>query len=408
MKVCLVSQQYPPESASGGIGTQTWNKGRTLTRMGHTVHVLSSGVQESREPTTTTDDGVTVHRMPACGAAVYSTPAYWLGYSWQVFRHLRQLTKAVSFDLIDFADYAAEGFIYQLDRTQYDWIPIVVQLHGPLALFAERIGWPAKDTDLFRYGTMMEAATIRKADALMACSANIAKFTAGFYDVPSEKIAVVHCGVDAEAFCPAAPHERKAHRPTVLFVGNIAHSKGVHSVLKAVLQLRREYPEIRLQIAGKSDGKVVETLTSQAREEGAAANIEFLGFVGREQVAELYRQADVFCSPAEHEGGVANVYIEAMACGCPVVASTTGAAPEAVTDGSTGLLVPPNDVEATATAVARILGDPILQRSMGEAGRKRVVDYFAMDKYILRVLAVYETTIRKSGLASTSCNGNKA
>ena len=80
-----------------------------------------------------------------------------------------------------------------------------------------------------------------------------------------------------------------------------------------------------------------------------------------------------------------------MACGCPVVASTAGAAPEAVTDGETGLLVPPEDEGAVAAALDRILGNEFLARQMGEAARRSVEDYFAMDKYIVRVLKNYRT-----------------
>jgi glycosyltransferase involved in cell wall biosynthesis len=109
-----------------------------------------------------------------------------------------------------------------------------------------------------------------------------------------------------------------------------------------------------------------------------------------------YHEADVFCSPAPYEGGVANVSLEAMACGCPVLASTAGGAPEAVTEGRTGLLVPPDDPDALVRALDRILSDAPLRRRMGRAAREKVEEYFAMDKYIRRVLAVYETAIERS------------
>jgi glycosyltransferase involved in cell wall biosynthesis len=91
--------------------------------------------------------------------------------------------------------------------------------------------------------------------------------------------------------------------------------------------------------------------------------------------------------------GVANVYIEAMACGCPIVAANTGGAPEAVTPGETGFLVPPGDVDATAEALARIIADPASRKRMGAAARNRVDAYFAMDRYIGRVLSTYERAI---------------
>src|SRR6185503_20129141 len=116
MRICLVSQEYPPETARGGIGTQTWNKARMLTAEGHTVHVVSSGTGPESMPTTDVRAGVTVHRIqtPDHGATVYGQAAYWMGYSWEVFRCLRKLTAGGTFDVIDFAEYGGEGYAYQV------------------------------------------------------------------------------------------------------------------------------------------------------------------------------------------------------------------------------------------------------------------------------------------------------
>jgi glycosyltransferase involved in cell wall biosynthesis len=299
------------------------------------------------------------------------------------------------FDVIDFAEYGAEGCAYQLDRTPWNWVPVVVQLYGPLAMFVEHMGWPEKDSEFYRIGTCMEGVSIRQADGLMACSANIADFTARYYGVPRESIDVVYCDVDTEMFHPLE-NEQTNEKPTVLFVGNITFNKGVKTVFDAVLSLRSKYPDIRLQILGKTDDSLADELQAEVRRNGAVANVEFAGFIDRARIPEFYRRAHVFVSPAQHEPGVANVYLEAMACGCPVVASATGGAPEAVVDGETGFLVPFNDVEATAAALDRILSDALLRRRMGEAGRKRAEEIFAIDKCVQRVLATYEKAIDRS------------
>jgi glycosyltransferase involved in cell wall biosynthesis len=325
---------------------------------------------------------------------VYKTPTYWLGYTWSVLRQLHHLMRTTAFDVIDFPEYGAEGFAYLLDRTPWNWVPVVVQFHGSLAMFVEHIGWPEKGGEFHRVGTWMEGMAIQRADALMACSASIADFTAGYYGLPRYVIDVIHCGVDAEAFHPLAGR-RTDGRPTVLFVGNIAANKGVRTVFEAVLRIRSKYPDVRLQILGEGDKDLVREFQERAGREGAEANVEFNGFIGRDRLPEFYGNADVFCSPSQYEAfGI--VYIEAMACGCPVIASATGGTPEAVLDGQTGVLVPPNDVEALVAALERILGDAPLRRRMGEAGRQRVENYFAMDKYIRRVLAVYQKAIDNS------------
>ncbi len=400
LNICLVSQEYPPDTARGGIGTQTWNKARALAALGHRVRVLSCAAEPGPDPQVSEHDGVTVYRIRPPGEAfpVYGQSAYWLGYSWAVLGHLARLMKAGPVDVIDVAEYGGEGFAYLLDRTPWNWAPVVVQLHGPLSLFSDRIGWPEPGSDLHRVGIWMEDLCIRRADALMACSANIADFTAARHGVSRESIDVVHCGVDASGFRRAAPSE-ESPRPTVLFVGNIAANKGVRTVFEAVLGLRAKYPDIHLRLFGKPDDDLVRELQGRAAAAGAQANVAFGGFAGRGELPELYRQAHVFCSPAQHEPGVANVFIEAMASGRPVIASSSGGGGEAVVPGETGLLVPPGDVAATAAALDRILGDAALRARMGVAGRRRVDEYFAMDRYIGRVLAVYDRAMAAAAVA---------
>jgi glycosyltransferase involved in cell wall biosynthesis len=399
MKICLVSQEYPPDTARGGIGTQTWNKAHALARLSHDVHVLSCAAAGGPDLASEMSNGVTLHRMQPPGEEkgqnfpIYNPATYSLGYSWNVFRHLHRLMRSVEFDVIDFPEYGAEGFAYQLDRSPWNWVPVVVQLHAPLAMLSERMRWPEKDSDLYRVGTFLEGSSIEHADALMACSSNIAEFTANFYDISPARIDVVHCGVDSQAFRPVPESKDFTKRPTVLFVGNIAANKGIHTALAAVLRLRSKYPAVRLQVLGTGDEDMRSALQQCVSIAGAQSNVEFHGFVDRLRLPEFYQRATVFCSPAQHEGGVANVYLEAMACGCPVVASVSGGAPEAVTHGETGLLVPPGDVGAVEAALDLILGNENLAGKMGRAGRRRVDEYFAMDKYISRVLRNYVRAI---------------
>jgi glycosyltransferase involved in cell wall biosynthesis len=402
MNICLVSQHYPPDTAQGGVGTQTWNKARALAALGHGVHVLSCAASPGPDLENKQASGITVHRMQAPGQeqgrdfSVYNEQTYSLGYSWSVLRHLRALEDSVRFDVIDFAEYGAEGFAYQLDRTLWNYIPVTVQLHAPLALLAEHIGWPEKDSEFYQVGTFMEGMSIKTADSLMACSANIADFTADFYQVPRDSIDVIHCGVDAEAFKSGQNNVTDGSGPTVLFVGNVAGNKGIETVFDSILQLRSKHPSIRLEIVGNSADDLLANLQTRIESERIGDNVRLHGFVDRARLPEFYRRADVFCSPAQYEGGVANVYLEAMACGCPVVASTAGGAPEAVIHDETGLLVPPNDTSAVTSAIDRIVSDSTLRQRMGVSARRRVEDYFAMDKYIQRVLSAYEKAIERS------------
>jgi|GEM_PF-533263 len=427
MKICLVSQEYPPETPWGGIATQTFNKARALVGLGHEVHVLSRSASEASELRTDMDQGVTVHRMNPPGYAfpVYSRTAYRLGYTWHVLAKLNELMERTAFDVLDFPEFGAEGFAYQLDRTPANWVPVVVQLHGPLAMFIEYMGWPERDTRMAEVGAFMEQFSVKRADALMACSASVARLAERYFGIPAEMIDVVHCGVDTELFTPEArPHEEMltrsalrhpdpgplpsrarektpaifeaSRRPTVLFVGAIVENKGAKVLVEAVLRLRRKYPNIRLQMIGKGGSELLDQLAAMISRDGARDNFEFLGFVPLERLADYYRSADVFCSPVPEYEGFGQVFLEAMACGCPVVASTAGGCAEAVAHEESGLLVSPGDVAGTADAIDRLLSDADLRHRLSEHGLRRVKDYFALDRFIRRVEAVYQKAIERS------------
>jgi glycosyltransferase involved in cell wall biosynthesis len=403
VRICLVSHEYPPETAHGGIGTQTWNKAHALVALGHDVEVLSCAGKRYDQPIVSQRESeITVHRMqpPGEGARdhlpVNDQSVYMLGYTWKIAVALRSVLARGGIELVNFPEYGAEGYAFQLNRCEHNWIPVIVQLHGPLAMFIERVGWPEKDSPFGRAGAFMEGESIRMADWLMASSANIADFTSEYYQVPRESIDVVHCGIDCDLFRPLEKVQRDSHRPTVLFVGNVTASKGIKTVFEAVMRLRMQHPDILLQVLGKGDD-AWNKIESQARKAGAFGNIQRLSFIrNRDEIVHVYQQADVVASPADHEVGVANVYVEAMACGCPVVASTTGGAPEAVDNGETGFLVPPRDVDAVTSALDKILRDKELRCRMAVAARNRVLNYFAREKYIRRVLAAYGKAIERS------------
>jgi glycogen(starch) synthase len=390
MTICLVSQEYPPETAHGGIGTVTWVKARGLVRAGHTVHVLSVGEEGAPPLATKVADGVLVHRMrPPCDDfTVYDDATYLLGYTWHVLGALCTLMEATVFDVIDFPEYGFEGTAYQLDRKLWNFVPTVVELHGSMGMFADRFGWPKKGSPLHRLGTSMEAISITQADVVMSCSASIAEIVSRDYGVPLDQIEVVHAGLDAAMFSPAADGGWP-ERPTIIFAGKLSENKGVHRLIEAVLRLRKKYPELLLRILGPTKSGRAEMLKEQVAAEHAEHNVEFAGFIEHSLLPEHYRRATLVCLPSEYEA-MSNVYLEGMACGKPIIGSSAGGGSEAIIEGVTGLTVPPNDVDALTAALDRVLGDAELQKRMGAAGRRRVEEYWTTEKFIGRILAVYE------------------
>jgi glycosyltransferase involved in cell wall biosynthesis len=108
--------------------------------------------------------------------------------------------------------------------------------------------------------------------------------------------------------------------------------------------------------------------------------------------------ADVFILLSVWEEAFAFSLLEAMASGCPIVATRIGAIPESVEDGLTGILVPPRDAKAAANAILKLLNDNTLRLGMGGAARKRVEDHFSLEHWVDQTIKLYERAFYGSGL----------
>ena len=388
MKICLVSQEYPPETGGGGIGTQTWLKAQGLSARGHTVHVVTAST--NKDGRTYTDGRAVIHRIPEPGLPVpgFEQSSYWLGYSAAVAAKLQSLTREIAFDIIQFPEYCGEGFSWQCDTFTERTSKYVVQLHGPLAMFAQHMGWPDVGSTMERIGCFMERMVIHHSDLVMASSRNTARFCSGFYGYALERIEVIHSGIDTERFCPR-PQPADDRFPRILFVGNLVGSKGFDLLVDTVIRLKPRYPGICLRTIGKGDREHVAQAARRAAAGGATENIELAGYVPHSKLPEQFAWCDLFAGPSAYEPGPGNVYLEAMACGRPVIACNTAGTPEVVQDGVTGLLIPPGDKAALEAAIVRLSEDATLRQEMGEAGRRWSAENFSMAKYIDKVERLY-------------------
>jgi phosphatidylinositol alpha-1,6-mannosyltransferase len=232
---------------------------------------------------------------------------------------------------------------------------------------------------------LVRRATSRAARVAVMCSEFIARVvrTAVPDDVP---VSVLYPGADVDAFHPDLPFEdlrerhRVADRPLVVCVSRLIPRKGQDVLIRAMGQIRRRVPDAALLIVGGGPYRQgLEALAAQAPPD----TVTFADEVSEEDLPRYYRAGDVFAMPCRTRRagleveGWGNVFIEAAACGRPVIAGDSGGAREALVDGVTGLLVDGGNVDAVADAVASLLEDPDRARTMGAAGRARVERHYA-------------------------------
>src|SRR5438132_8094151 len=157
MRICIVSQEYPPETGGGGIGTQSYLKAHGLCARGHHVEVVSASWTNPRSEY---DGKALVHRIKPSdfGLNAFNQSIEWMSYSLSIAQKLTEMQAEKNFDIIQFPEYVGEGFFHQINNFRWRKARYCVQLHGPLAMFAEHMGWPEKGSTPHRVGCFMEKA----------------------------------------------------------------------------------------------------------------------------------------------------------------------------------------------------------------------------------------------------------
>jgi len=234
---------------------------------------------------------------------------------------------------------------------------LIALVHHPLAL---ETGLSATDRAAL-HGS--ERSALACARHVIATSTTSARLLAADYGVPPDRLSVVQPGTDRVA----ARVRENAGEVVLLAVGAVIPRKG-YDVLVAALARLADLPW-RLVIAGDG-GRNPETfrrLEADIAALGLADRITLLGAVSSEQLAALYQRCDLFVLPSRFEG-YGMVFAEAIAHGLPVVGTTAGAIPQTV-PAAAGVLVPPDDVEALAAALRRLIEDPAERERLAAAGR---------------------------------------
>jgi glycosyltransferase involved in cell wall biosynthesis len=233
---------------------------------------------------------------------------------------------------------------------------------------------------------------LRRVDGIAGVSDYVRDRVSERLGVGAPYVRAIHNGVDLARFAPPpaarVPRVGDVH---VMTVARLCEEKGVDVLVRALAD--PSLSRARLTVVG--DGPELEPLAALSRSLGVADRTSFLGL--RSDLQELLRDVDVFAHPAVWEEAFGLTVAEAMAAGCPVVATRTGATPELVADGETGVLVPPGDPGALAAAIARLADDPALRERLGRAGRRRAEARFDVARCADRHLAWCEEAARRRG-----------
>ena len=404
LRICLLSYRSDPHC--GGQGVYVQNLSRALSNLGHQVEVVSG------PPPPILAAGIPLFRLPGLDLYnpqdLFRTPSFnelcdpvnlleWLGVSSMGFPE--PMTFGIRASKFLKSRRTRYDIVHDNPRLSYGiraisrWLPTVVTIHHPitidrdLAVKAAPSFW--KKLQQMRWYSFigMQKRVARHFKHIITVSKTARDDIGRDFKIPGQRFRIVPNGVDTDLFHPLAGVEREKNRVIVTTSADTP-LKGLGYLLRAVAQTASTC-DLKLVIVGalKKDGDMVKLI----RQLGIGDRIVFTGRIDHDEFIQHYARASVAVVPSVYEG-FGLPAIEAMACGLPVIGTTGGALPEVIADA--GILVPPADAEALATALAAFFADPQQAIKMGQAGLQRVRRHFTWSKAAEMTAAVYREAIR--------------
>jgi glycosyltransferase involved in cell wall biosynthesis len=391
LKVLMVTGAYHPEISSGGLQSQLMAR---AMRGRAEVRVLTTAI-DFTTPKYSTIDGVEVSRMHLRAESLPSKVVAGITSMPELGRLVRWC------DIVHIHGVSTKNIL----------VTAMARLIGrPIVLSLHTMG--ADEPVIIRNNSALMHRSFQAATKYLAVSSGLrdASLAAG---VRSDRIELIPNGIDIDQFKPATATEKRALRreaghdvdaPVILFVGYFSHDKQPRVLFEAWMRLLdRHNIDATAWFVGATksnyfevDERIAERMQAEALGRGRAGRLIFTGPV--HEVQRYFRLADVFVLPSRREG-LPVALMEAMACGLPCVASRLPGATDTLIDhGASGLLVPPEDVDAFTDAIAVMLTDPARAAAMGNAARQVVLDRFASETIAARWLATYEDVLRRSAI----------
>jgi len=205
-----------------------------------------------------------------------------------------------------------------------------------------------------------------------------------------EKMIKVAPGIDIEHFKPLDASSLRSEldlhkRPTIISVGRLVHRKGQDRLVEAMSRIVAELPDAILVFIG--EGPHRKELDRLVAKHNLDKNVRFIGRIQYSDLPRYIALGDIFAMPSRSRlfglevEGLGIVYLEASACGLPVVGGSSGGAPDAVKDGVTGFVVDGNDIDQIAERIIHLLRDEELRRKMGKAGRDWAIEEWRWQRW---------------------------
>ncbi len=403
MHIAMLSAEYPPRW--GGMGSTVFHLSSALASRGHSVTIITRNGAGNNSPSVSGVEIISVGwlRIPM---------EFTRSYGRSALRALKKLNKSNPVDVVHLHCPMISWSRRQFLDCKKNVAPIVSSLHG--SWLGEKDGlltakeqketavW-ANPNDLAILLTSGRYARFEN-EALLGsdvCVANSEATKNDFisrYSPPKDwDCEVIYWGVDTQMFTPIVNFNKDLRSRfgcseddiLLLAVGRLAARKGYGSLLKAFAQVKSNFPNSRLVIVGR--GHLRKRLLNQAKNLGISSSVNIESGMSFEELAELFRNADLTVYPSYYEGqGL--IPLESMSSGTPVVTVNHGPLPEMV-DSEVGALFEMGNINSMSETILKEISDKKSLKEKGDAGRKRVLENFTYEIDADQFIEIYERIV---------------
>jgi len=395
-KICFISPEYLP--LTGGTGSYIYYLSNQLQKNGYPIHIVT-GANQTKD----------LHINPQLDVSFLKIPKTPIIKSFilaaQSNQKLRAIQKTAQIDITH----------PQLPLTPNFAVPpnfgktLVCTVHSTWKGEAQAIaGEPymrLNDNEKFLVGAnrflrFFEESMLHRAQKIIAVSHFTKWELTTYYNIPPNKIQVIHNGVDTKKFQPPTNKQKikkelglNPNDITIVSVGRLYARKGLFTLIEAMPPVIKRFPNAKFIISGKGQSSEMIKLHTHAKHLGVKNHIIFTGYTPDKELPKLYQAADIFAFSTFYEHHPFAI-LEALSTGLPVVTTTVGGISETIQTGKNGLLVPPFSSQQFSKALLYLIEHQVEATEMGTKARQTVVEQLDWPIVVKDALKIYDEALR--------------
>lgn len=378
----ILACRWIPPSDQGGVAM---HNGYLIESVKDLMNVKVLTIEDYSNRVYYEEQGITIEgiraNVPSLAIRLAKTAALKNGLrAWKDWRISLAMAKALetsSPDVVEFMDIHSESYAFlKRNPKEKRKTKVVIRSHTPWGLLRTTYlqdeikgldGWWAKKREQFCFDAC---------DWITTPSQDLKEKLIKLYRLPAHKINVIPNILDTEHFKPIS-FQRKEGRFTFLHVGRFERAKGVITMIKAFIEVTRQYPDLHLINVGKPRGSAYQECLNLLQSANLMEKVTFTGFIPYEELPQCYAEVDAVIVAPEIYESFSYTVAQAMACGKTVIASDSGGMPETVNYGDCGILFKAKSVESLTTKMIQVISDKKLQK-LGDMGRDYCTKKFSI------------------------------